>query len=90
MPEPIDLYVAQRDINQGIRADPEHCPIANALYRKTGRQPAVYSSDDIVLKNGSRTYYVGPGSIDDFIRDFDLGLPVKPIRFRLRINTEMD
>jgi hypothetical protein len=67
------VRVTREDIKNGVRGDMCKCPIALAVNRKTGWQGM----------RGARVHnqHRAGHPVDDFITQFDAGLPVKPQTF---------
>lgn len=89
----IKIEVTKEDIEKGTREKCSTCPVALAVNRHLAKQFFVkafrFSVD--VWQNEPRTlkYYCNPGhAIDEFIRYFDMGLPVQPFSFDLDIPSE--
>jgi hypothetical protein len=89
----MDISVTKDDINKGVRRETYHCPIALAVRRKfkdalSVRVDACFWRDkycvSIVIntKKGFKSYRAGDKAFN-FIRAFDVGKKVSPIRLRL-------
>jgi hypothetical protein len=76
----LNIDVTQKDINQGGRRDPWNCPIAHALSRRL--KGAEVSVGYVEIRGDGRSYYCS-WEIEQWMNDFDEGLPVKPARFTL-------
>jgi len=88
LPEILDVTVDEEDMRKGLRGYPTSCPIARAVKRQV---PGVYVSvgrSHIQFFNqetegGFLGQYELPDQARDFIRDFDAGMNVEPISFRI-------
>lgn len=76
----LNIDVKQKDINQGARRDPCNCPITHALSRRL--KGAAVSINFEEIHADERVFYCSR-DIEQFMTDFDEGLPVKPSRFTL-------
>ena len=73
------IKVPQECIDNGIKNDPNYCPIALAIRNVVGKDLSIdVSIDEIRIED--RTY---PISFADFITSFDKGLNVEPFEFEL-------
>lgn len=75
----IKFTVTEEDIRLGQKDSCVHCPIARALSRETDRRIYVYQR---FLSMGSE-YYPLTIKIQEWIKRFDVGKPVKPTTFTL-------
>jgi hypothetical protein len=87
-----NIEVTQDDIDEGERQSTCDCPIALALSRATGLEGGYGEMDidaDGLYVNGKRTLRRAsnrlPSIARDFIREFDAGREVSPIRFQLTV-----
>jgi hypothetical protein len=81
----ITINVTKKDILKGERENACKCPIALAIKRKTKKLASVYNISSIYI-NGIK--YQGDTAndiikIDYFIKSFDSGLSVKPMKINL-------
>jgi hypothetical protein len=77
----IVLSVTKKHIAAGVRAHPLHCPIAQACTEKNIRFNSVGWSG---IYWGKKCMYIFPERVSKWVRSFDLGRPVQPIRFTLQ------
>jgi hypothetical protein len=75
----IQIDVTQAHIDNGVRSEPESCPIALALWDYGAR--GVFVDHDRVLVDEAE--YVMPRNGQDFIEAFDMGDPVAPLHLEL-------
>lgn len=80
----IQAEIRQDHINNGIPHSKLFCPVALAL-REKGIETKVLSSG-VSLGFGTSNYYWFTNEVSKFVRDFDLELPVKPIKICLANN----
>lgn len=76
----LNIDVKRQDINQGARRDPCNCPIAHALSRRLKGAEVSVGYEQII---GAGQKYYCTHDIEQWMTDFDEGLPVKPVRFTL-------
>lgn len=91
----LTAHITQRDIDNGIRGDPAHCPAARALRRAAVKAglliDAVYVNGDdgiiyIADPRGFGYWHsvvvkpMRPNMVDEWISRFDRGLSVKPMQ----------
>ena len=74
------IYVTDNDIEQGIPHDTTFCPVALALYRTTGDQDVNVGG---FRARSNHRFYALPKRVQNWIRRFDRGQPVKPFSFVL-------
>lgn len=84
-PETMTVTVTQEDIKVGNPHSGTKCPIARALARHRGRNPIVgkHTAHFSSPFDGWATYKL-PQKAIDFVREFDKGSAVEPIKFRMR------
>lgn len=78
------INVTKKDIERGKPGRSRCCPIALAFTRKI-RMTDIYVQRIYVLRRyvkADRRYFLPEGAIS-FIRDFDAGREVKPMRFEI-------
>ena len=75
------IEVTQEHIDKGRLRNSQKCPFALACLAKGLKEVQVCSSR--VYFDGFTSSYPLPKPIRRFVHRFDLGLPVKPSRFRL-------
>lgn len=75
------ITVTQEDIDDGCPCDSSLCPVALAMRRRL--KDNYIFVDKMVVEIGSGNFYALPEKVKCFIRDFDQGLPVEPISFRV-------
>lgn len=73
------INVTQRDIEKGLREDPNSCPVARAIKRRGFEDVSVKTQ---VIWIGCRKYNP-PEIVEDFIERFDKGDTVQPFKFEL-------
>ena len=69
----VEIDVTAQDILSGTRLDSPRCPIALALRRSVGQFDWLLNPSDC------------PPWVLDWVRDFDAGRAVQPIRFEVRV-----
>ena len=75
------IEVTADDIDAGIQGDCMYCPLALAIYRKSGRSVEVWSDLFTVVR--TNTDHFLPDLAKEFRRQFDAGRPVSPIAFEV-------
>lgn len=78
------VRVEHWDIINGRRTAPDHCPVALAVRRQSGRSKIAVSSYSVDLLDGMKDAELPPEA-RQFVRDFDSGRPVKPFSFELEL-----
>jgi len=87
----IRIQVTKKDIKAGAQDSPTDCPIARALRRACPNFQFVYVGDDFASLNRTPCELSNCEQIDlpevarQFVRQFDNGDDVKPIRFEMQI-----
>jgi hypothetical protein len=77
------IDVKQEHIDKGRRTSASSCPIALAIVDATGKSAGV-TRDYIALYGFmSMRHYMPPKEAQDFIRKFDMQIPVEPFSFVL-------
>jgi hypothetical protein len=78
------IMVTREDIEGGRRYDPVRCPVARAL-RRAGMVFFTVMESAVRLRDEDEHggLLVLPGSVQNWIRDFDRGEPVEPMHFEL-------
>ena len=71
-------------IRRGQPKDTQSCPVALAV-RRAIKKPEVMVDDEVTWDEG---FVALPARIRRWIQRFDLGKPVKPIEFTLRIRSD--
>lgn len=82
----LKFKVSQDDIEEGIPMFEDSCPIALAVQKLPGVVSACVDDVEVQVeyKNGKfKSFKVTPSG-KKFIHDFDLNLPVTPIKFCFR------
>ena len=80
------IEVTQRDIKNGIVAKCDQCPIARAVNRATKTRKTTVGKCTVTVRLNGRYYCMRlPDRAQDFIRDFDAHLQVKPFTFSLNL-----
>lgn len=74
------IIVTKNDIEQGVRRNHAHCPIALALKRRFPRQTVSVCLGHAQV--GPNLYKL-PWGVEDFIMRVDDKLPVEPMAFEL-------
>ena len=89
------IEVTDEDIQEGVPISSQKCPIARAIYRKTGKTPSIgLSNIRLDCKNVYTSYmdcsYNIPTtkSIIQFIRHYDTCHSVKPFSFKIDLKKE--
>jgi hypothetical protein len=91
-PKTMTIHVTQHDIDNGVRREGRHCPIALAVERRTKSDGTL---EPIVLTDGQTTeitdvrgyaQYLGPHEAIDFVADFDDHGNVEPFSFRMTLS----
>jgi hypothetical protein len=86
-PKRITLDITDKDIRLGRRENCQLCPAARAA-KRLRLAPVVQVSEDGVyfysLSSGTLAVYDASKTLEKFIRRFDEGRPVKPLRVVLR------
>lgn len=79
------VTVTQDHINYGVRCSAKTCPIALAIMGMANVTFAVVAQGSVIVyyKDGVTKYYRTPSIADEFIRNFDGFLDVKPFEFEL-------
>lgn len=75
----IHVCVTQEDIDKGIKEDVNNCAVALAVKRLFPEDRNVYVENPGIDINGE--FYLVPKHIEEFINNFDNGLPVEPVEF---------
>ena len=82
MKKKIIVNVTARDIKKGCKADGENCPIYRAAKRLKGLTVSwVYPSR---IQFTTATVML-PNSAVNFIKDFDVGKAVSPLKFTIEV-----
>lgn len=81
------IKVTEQDIERGSRVFSDHCPVALAINRATGRHAIVYHHA-IKIGELSRIEYPVPDKVREFIQDFDSGKEVQPFEFDLELRDD--
>ena len=79
MTKPLTVSVTRKDIERGKKCRTDCCPIALAIRKIPGWERATVAT---FIKN-NHIGYLAPEEAQDFMADFDAGLPVKPFKFKL-------
>lgn len=78
------IYVTEEDIKNGVKTDPNRCPVARAIHRATGEDWKVmpYSIEK------SDQYVPAPMCVSNFVYAFDRGysLLTKPFCFEIDLS----
>ena len=80
----IEVVMTQEDIDSGTPRFPDACPLCLAIKRSIP-----WTDTTLVIMNTANTRY---GHLDlpeiakDFIKKFDAGDPVRPIKFHLHVD----
>ena len=90
------VEVTQADIDNGVREDVHSCPIAYAITRAANADSASWVEDIAVDAYGASIVFADGGSMtldvpllaEQFIDDFDRGIPVGPVILDLDIRTD--
>lgn len=77
----VDVNVTDDDIKKGIRGSSCYCPVALAIKRELKITQVVGVTTRFVYTTDSSCKL--PEYVGDFIRNFDIGYNVDPIKFRL-------
>ena len=75
------INVTQQDIDNGLRCNQTHCPIAIAVYRCAALSFAVYS---INMRYKEFNIQL-PASVQEFIESFDNNKEVQPFSFEVNL-----
>lgn len=75
------LKVEQNDIDCGVKENPSQCPVARAFKGAGFHNVTVYENH----VNFEDSYSNNTNILENFIRDFDSGVPVMPHNFRINI-----
>jgi hypothetical protein len=75
------VEVTPDDIRHGERNDPEYCPISFAVWRASGIHFDV-ELDHLTLPGHDGAWGL-PAVARKFVREFDAGVAVEPIRFEI-------
>lgn len=73
------ISVTQKHIDRGIRENMRSCPIALAIRERIGAEVSVGAN--YAHCPGKGVWWMLPIKINDFIREFDRGIEVKPFTF---------
>lgn len=75
------IYVTQKDIDEGIKDDPQSCPISLACYRRFKSEKVNVYQTTIEIDDQT---IILPARAIEFIAFFDKKLFVKPFRFSIK------
>lgn len=81
----MEIQVTQKDIDRGVRYAPLHCPIAQAVTRRTGYHAAV-DAHYVTLHDEDGDIagrWVTPPEVLAWLSTFDNGESVRPATFQL-------
>lgn len=83
----LNIYLTQKDIDQGVRFKALTCPVARAVTRRLPTYTkAMVSPHDISFTGTKHIDTIPmPAAVKKFVRDFDGGRPVFPMRFQLDV-----
>lgn len=79
------ITVKKEHIARGRRANSKTCAVALAIKEASPCDVYVHSATCVVYRAGNRMSSALPRSAKRFIERFDLGKPVKPFTFTLKI-----
>src|SRR5512146_2739695 len=79
------ITVTKADIEGGRRRDPHECAVARALRRAGLAHLGVMGMLVAVRTRRQQTSMFLPGFVQEWILDYDWGLPVQPIEFELAV-----
>ena len=79
------ISITREDIEGGRRRDPSGCAVALALKRAGVPHFGVTGMLVMVEFAGKHTPIVLPGPVQEWILDFDWGMPVGPLEFELTL-----
>jgi len=88
IPGKYHVMVTPEDIANGVRDDAGACPIALALLRIPGIESVEVESSRPTIEAGMPQWdarCVPTQTVDDFIQQFDLEMPVQPFEFDLQL-----
>lgn len=84
------INVTAKHIAEGDPESATECPVALAIADQVeGSYPYVLA-DEIAVRVSDRVVFTSPPEVEQFISDFDAGLPVEPFSFALDIPVDTD
>jgi hypothetical protein len=85
----VEVDVTHNDIEQGVKGDCHHCPIALALRRHFPSAPSLYVlyMASYIKPSETENFLVGklPDKAERFVKDYDAGKSRRPFRFELSL-----
>lgn len=81
------VNVTANDIAKGERYLPEKCPIARALKRVTkAKKVSIGPWYFYIMKDGEDyERYQMTDEMEEFVKKFDSGIPVRPVKFKIEL-----
>lgn len=78
------ISVTADDIAKGVKHSAYRCPVARAISRAAGYPVGVFgkSAEGSVVEIGNSRIAL-PDTVNEFFRDYDLGLEVHPFSFEV-------
>ena len=79
------ISVTESDIQLGVRADPEHCPVSLAIWRTIG--PGLVSPEEVLMgRSGTGRRGDFPAGVRTRIRNYDTTGRMRPFSFKLTLD----
>lgn len=78
------VKITEEHIEYGMRGSCFFCPIAKSVQEQTHRKVYVTGTQIIVQSRGRPRIYLLPVKIVQWIRDFDWGRTVGPVKFEVK------
>lgn len=79
------IQVTNAHIQNGIKGNCKHCPVALAVMEITHGEVLV-GNDKLAAKiNDNNHWAYTPDNVNDFVYDFDAGMPVQPFTFEIEL-----